>query len=95
MPISLLAISKNATKYYDANGEYFLSAVVCCWHVTAELGSKSPFPSCSLKGFIVSPDLTGREQKDFAEFITSMLRLAPEDRPSARDLLGASWLKDP
>lgn len=42
-----------------------------------------------------SPGLTGGEKKEFVEFITSMLRLAPEERPSARDLLGASWLKDP
>jgi hypothetical protein len=41
-----------------------------------------------------SPGPTGGEKKEFLEFITSMLRLAPEERPIARDLLGASWLKD-
>lgn len=54
--------------------------------------SKSPFPSCSLKGFVGSPGLIGDEKKDFVEFVGSMLKLAPEERLSATDLLGMKWL---
>ncbi|KAI9739551.1 MAG: hypothetical protein M1834_006267 [Cirrosporium novae-zelandiae] len=63
------------------------------------LSSKSPSLSSSFEGFIDKSSLVieeeeeEEEEKDFVEFITSMLRLAPEERPSATDLLGAKWLQ--
>jgi hypothetical protein len=47
-----------------------------------------------LKGFVGSPGLIGDEKKDFVEFVGSMLKLAPEERLSATDLLGMKWLHE-
>ena len=61
-------------------------------HTKGKLLVKSPFPSCSLDGFVDNPDLLGDKKKDFIEFISSMLKLAPEQRLSALELLKSSWL---
>lgn len=37
-------------------------------------------------------NLTGQEQEAFLDFIKSMLRWLPEERPSAEDLLSHRWL---
>lgn len=57
--------------------------------------SKSPFPQSSLEGFVDNPELQDdAEKKEFVDFITSMLRLAPEERLDAEDLLTSKWLND-
>jgi hypothetical protein len=55
--------------------------------------SESTFPPCSLEGFIDNPEIQADGQtKDFVEFISSMLRWDPAERPSAEELLKCSWL---
>jgi serine/threonine-protein kinase SRPK3 len=39
-----------------------------------------------------TPSLQGEEKKLFLEFVSKMLRWVPEDRLTARDLLGDPWL---
>jgi len=45
-----------------------------------------------LEDFVDSPELAGEEKKDFVEFVESMLKMSPKERPSARQLLEAKWL---
>ena len=39
-----------------------------------------------------TPSLQGEEKQLFLEFVGKMLRWVPEDRMTARDLLGDPWL---
>ena len=65
-----------------------------CLRNKGELLSQSPFPACSLEGFTDSPDLSGIEKNDLVDFVGSMLRLSPEERPSAKEMLGHEWLQE-
>lgn len=61
--------------------------------MAGNLWSKSPFPQSSLEGFVDNRELKDEaDKKEFVDFITSMLRLAPEERLDARDLLKSKWL---
>lgn len=54
------------------------------------------FPPFTFEGLVRNPELTANdvERKAFVEFIASMLKLAPEERLDAEELLKAEWLKD-
>ncbi|EXJ77710.1 hypothetical protein A1O3_09939 [Capronia epimyces CBS 606.96] len=78
MPKHLLRRSTNAAKYFDSDGNPL---------------SKSPFPPSSLEGFVDNPELIAdADKEDFVDLITSMLKLAPEERLDAKDLLNSKWL---
>ena len=57
--------------------------------------SKSLFLSCSLEDFVdVHTGLIGDEKRDFVEFISSMLKLAPEERFDAKNSLETKWMRE-
>ena len=95
MPEGLLRRSKNADKYYDSDGRSpsALRKVGCADPMAGNLLSKSHFPQSSLEGFVDNPELEdGADKKEFVDFITSMLKLAPGERLDAEDLLKSKWL---
>ena len=47
-----------------------------------------------MEGFMKNPELTGREKSNFLKLLNSMLKLNPEERPSARELLNSEWLSN-
>ncbi|KAK4447254.1 Serine/threonine-protein kinase SKY1 [Podospora aff. communis PSN243] len=78
MPKSLLARSKQRDRYFDQEGK---------------LLSPSKFPPSPLERISQNPRLSADEKTSFLKFIQSMVKLDPEERPSAGKLLEAEWLK--
>lgn len=78
MPPSLLARSKNRHRFFDDEGK---------------LLTPSTFPLFPLERICQNPELSVSEKELFLDFIRSMVKLEPEERLSARELLGAQWLK--
>jgi serine/threonine-protein kinase SRPK3 len=103
MPQSLLARSRNRDQYFDSEGmndatqttqnETQLATVTD--DVTHGAGNllKSSFPPCSLEQFSKVPDLSTAERKAYLDFIKSMIRMDPAERPDAKRLLESEWLK--
>ncbi|EAQ93087.1 hypothetical protein CHGG_01322 [Chaetomium globosum CBS 148.51] len=77
MPSSLLARSKRRDQYFDSKGHLL----------------KSSFPPCSLGQFSKVPNLSEAETKAYLDFIKSMIRMDPEQRPDASELLESPWLR--
>lgn len=64
--------------------------------LTVSLGkllTPSTFPPFPLERICHNPHLSASEKTLFLDFIRSMVKLEPEERLSARELLGAQWLK--
>ncbi|SPQ22208.1 1c17f1d4-95d7-478a-8e76-adfc9a26f8ae [Thermothielavioides terrestris] len=78
MPEALLARSKNRNQYFDDEGK---------------LLKPSTFPPCSLEQFSSIPGLSDAERKAYLDFVLSMLRLDPQQRPDAKSLLESEWLR--
>lgn len=90
MPKGLLQRSKNAAEYYNSCGRHVLAhaRVGNTEKVTGNPLSSSPFPQSSLAEFIGNPELHNDPEKEaFVDFVNLMLRLAPEERPTAEALL--------
>ncbi|KPI35537.1 Serine/threonine-protein kinase SRPK [Cyphellophora attinorum] len=78
MPLNLIRQWENASKYYNDSGALLV---------------ESPFPPTSFAAFINSPELQDEaEQKQFLEFIGSMLKWDPKERLDADGLLKSEWL---
>ncbi|KAK4163967.1 Serine/threonine-protein kinase [Cladorrhinum sp. PSN259] len=78
MPKSLLARSKDRDRFFDQEDK---------------LLSPSTFPLSPLERISQNPQLSAAEKTSFLDFIQSMVKLDPEERPSASKLLEAQWLK--
>jgi serine/threonine-protein kinase SRPK3 len=46
-----------------------------------------------LEQFSKVPDLSEVERKAYLDFIKSMIKMDPEQRPGARELLESAWLR--
>ncbi|KAK0643307.1 serine kinase [Cercophora newfieldiana] len=78
MPKPLLARSKDKDRFFDHEDK---------------LLSPSTFPPSPLERISQNPQISAAEKTSFLEFIQSMVKLDPEERPSASKLLEAQWLK--
>ncbi|KAI1735516.1 kinase-like protein [Xylaria scruposa] len=79
LPKSLLERSRHSSKYIDANGQIIGGPV---------------FTPRTLRQINKKNDVPGADE-DFEDFVSSMVRLEPQERPDAKDLLKSRWLADP
>jgi serine/threonine-protein kinase SRPK3 len=106
MPEALLARSKNRNQYFDDEGkERTTSARIVLLSTlkltsgpithehTGKLLKPSTFPPCSLEQFSSIPGLSDAEKKAYLDFVLSMIRLDPQQRPDAKSLLESEWLR--
>ncbi|KXJ89417.1 kinase-like domain-containing protein [Microdochium bolleyi] len=78
MPQSLLARSKDRNSFFGDDGH---------------LRRPSTFPHMPLESICRNPAMTGSDKLLFLSLIADMIRLEPQARPDARDLLLHPWLK--
>lgn len=98
MPEALLKRSKNADKYYGSDGMSSLGQMNASslMPITGILLSPSPFPKFYLAKMVDNAEMIDDPAalEAFLEFLTPMLRLDPEKRPSAAELLQSRWLSE-
>lgn len=51
-----------------------------------------PLPEAFLEDWVES--LSGRDREEFVLFLKSMMKIDPDERKTAKQLLGEPWLKD-
>ncbi|KAJ0155622.1 Serine/threonine-protein kinase SRPK [Colletotrichum tanaceti] len=78
-PERLLARSRNRDRYFDSEGN---------------LTKPSTFPPVSLEQFSKNPNISASDRTGFLELVAAMTRIDPEQRPEARTLAEADWLKE-
>ncbi|PBK62079.1 kinase-like protein, partial [Armillaria solidipes] len=82
-PVDVLARGKFSSKYFDESGEKCVHRYDLVFHDDIEAMLEARFP--------LQPE---DDRKLLADMLSRMLRLRPEDRESARELLNHPWLRD-
>lgn len=77
------------TKARKFTGKYSAELTI----VLGKLLIPSTFPPFPLERICQNSQLSVSEKALFLDFIRSMVKLEPEERLSAQELLGAQWLK--
>ncbi|KAJ2981452.1 hypothetical protein NQ176_g2011 [Zarea fungicola] len=63
-----------------------------CFDAQGNLLRPSTFPPCSLEQFSKTQDFSSSEKQNFLDFISSMIRINPEERLDAKELLQLPWV---
>jgi len=94
-PRSFVTRSRLGEYFFDKEGKIFTLKSYSYAHTYAWVGRVKGLPSPTFQRIWEwEENLAGEEQKEFFDFLKSMLRWLPEERLSARQLLEHPWLKD-